>query len=240
MSYEMHVSEWLPAYALDILTEAEMAQVAEHLSVCAACRAELRRYQSIAGELPLALAQSAPRPVLKERLMKEVRVRQAQAAEPTRRSRWQTWTAFLRRSFPAWGLALIALLAVGNVLLLRRVNQLNTRNLAAMQVVPLSNTQDSPKAVGTLMLNPSGEYGALVVDGLPPLDDWHQYQIWLKRGMERVSGGVFSVNWAGYASVEIAAPLPLIQYETVGITIEPTGGSPGPTGAKVLDGALQP
>ena len=240
MSDGMHVVDWLPAYALDILTETEMAQVVEHLSTCADCRAELRLYQATVDDLPLALAQVAPRPALKERLMKEIHARQANPVIPTRRNLWQTWMAFLHRSLPVWSLALIAVLALGNVLLLRRLNQLNTRNPAAVRLVALANTQDSPKATGTLVLNPSGKYGALVVDGLPALDNLHQYQVWLKRGSERISGGVFSVNWGGYASVELSAPLPLNQYQTVGITIEPTGGSPGPTGAKVLGGNLQP
>jgi anti-sigma-K factor RskA len=49
---------------------------------------------------------------------------------------------------------------------------------------------------------------------------------------------VFSVDSKGYASIWVYSQAPLIQYQQFGITIEPTGGSLGPTGAKVLGGKL--
>jgi anti-sigma-K factor RskA len=240
MSDEMHVLEWLPAYALDILTEAETAQVVEHLATCAACRDELHLYQVAADELPLALAQTAPAPALKDRLMKTIYARQKETTAPARLGRWSAWAAFLRRSLPVWGVALVAILALGNILFWRRLNQVSGRNVTPMRLVALANTKDSPQAVGTLMLNPSGEYGSLVVDSLPVLDTGHQYQVWLKHDGVRISAGVFSVNSGGYASFQVTTPLPLNQYQTIGITIEPAGGSPDPTGSKVLGANLQP
>lgn len=238
MSDESHVSDWLPDYALELLTEEETAQVVGHLKTCPACRAELRAYQLTVDALPLALAQAAPRPALKDRLMKEIHARQVKASGATRPSFWQSWIAFNRRSALAWSLALIVVLAAGSILLWQRVNQLSSRPVTPMRIFALTNTKDSPQAVGSLMLNPSGEYGALVVDGLPKLDAGHQFQIWLKRGNERISAGVFSVNSDGYASLEISAPLPIIQYQSIGITVEPKGGSSGPTGVKVLGGTI--
>ncbi len=238
MSDEYHVNDLLPDFTLELLTEEETAQVAEHLRACPACRAELHAYQLTADELPLALAQVSPRPALKDRLMKEIHARQMNTVRSVRRSFWGSWVAFNRRSALAWSLALIVVLAVGSILLWQRVNQLSGRPVTAMRIVALTNTKDSPKAVGSLMLNPSGEYGALVVDGLPKLDAGHQFQIWLKLGNERISAGVFSVNPDGYASLEISAPLPIIQYQSIGITVEPKGGSPGPTGVKVLGGNI--
>jgi anti-sigma-K factor RskA len=240
MSNETHIHELLPAYALGILTEVETAQVDDHLAICAACRAELRQYQTVADELPLALVQATPRPALKMNLMKEIHNRRQKTVSSFRPSLIQSWGSFLRRSFPAWGLALIAVLALGNLLLWRRTNLVSGRNASSMRVVALANTKDSPQAVGSLMLNPSGEYGTLVVDGLPVLEIGYQYQVWLKLGDQRISGGLFSANADGYASLELAAPLPLNQYQSVGITIEPAGGSSGPTGAKVLGGNLLP
>jgi anti-sigma-K factor RskA len=55
---------------------------------------------------------------------------------------------------------------------------------------------------------------------------------------ERTSGGVFSVKQGGYAAKVIYAPLPLADYSSFGVTIEPAGGSPSPTGDKVLGGNL--
>ena len=233
-----HVAEWLPAYALSILTPEETSRVTEHLATCPACRAELRAYQSTADELPLALAQAAPRPELKDHLMREIRSRKAKSALTTHLTIWQQLAAFLRRSAPAWAMALIVVLALGNLFAWRRLSNLSGRNVIPMRVVALVSTKDSPQAIGTLVMNPSGEYGSLVVDQLAELDTGHQYQIWLIRDGRRISGGVFSVNPDGYASLELYAPLPLIQYQSIGITIEPAGGSPSPTGDKVLGGDL--
>jgi anti-sigma-K factor RskA len=107
-----------------------------------------------------------------------------------------------------------------------------------MQVIALANTNDAPQAIGTLIMGQNGDYGTLVVDHLPLLDAELQYQVWLIRDGERTSSGLFSVNYEGYGSLELSAPLLLNQYDTIGVTIEPRGGSPGPTGAKVLGSDL--
>jgi anti-sigma-K factor RskA len=236
---EAHVTEWLPAYALNILAQDEMALTAEHLANCPACQAELRLYQAAADELPLALAQSAPRPELKNRLMKEIRSRKAQSTVPLRPTFWQQMAAFFRRSAPAWAAALILVLVLGNLLFWRRLNQITARQASSMRVIALASTNGSPRAAGILVMSPSGRYGSLVVDHLEKLDAEHQYQVWLTKDGERTSGGIFSVGLGGYAVLELHAPISLIEYQAIGITIEPAGGSPGPTGAKVLGGDIQ-
>jgi anti-sigma-K factor RskA len=49
---------------------------------------------------------------------------------------------------------------------------------------------------------------------------------------------VFSVDEEGYANLSIKSEMPLSGYDRFGITIEPFGGSLGPTGDKVLGGDL--
>jgi anti-sigma-K factor RskA len=107
-----------------------------------------------------------------------------------------------------------------------------------MRVVALAGTEAAPAATGTIVISGDGEYGTLVVDGLPPLDAARQYQLWLIEDGQRTSGGVFSVSSEGYGAMEIASPEPLSRYSAFGITVEPAGGSPGPTGDKVLGSAL--
>jgi anti-sigma-K factor RskA len=55
---------------------------------------------------------------------------------------------------------------------------------------------------------------------------------------KRTSGGIFTVRANGYGSLLIKAGNSLLGYTAFGITIEPAGGSPEPTGAKVLGGNL--
>jgi len=238
MNTDMHVNDWLPAYVLDILSEEETVQVAEHLSTCPACRTDLRTYQAAADELPLALVQTAPSIALKDRLMKSIHSRQMQAAEVSHPTLWQQLAGLMKRSAPAWGMALILVLALGNWALWQRLNQVSSQAANSMRVVALANTMNAPTALGSLVISKNGEYGTLVVENLAVLNATQQYQLWLVRDGQRVSGGVFSVNSDGYASLIINSPNPLDQYQTVGITVEPAGGSPGPTGAKVLGGSI--
>jgi len=240
MSAGEHVTDWLPAYVLHCLTDEEMALVAKHLASCPACQAELHSYQAAADELPLALVQTAPPPALKDRLMQEIRSRQMKDPDPSAMSFWPRLAAFFRRTAPAWSLVVILLLAVVNVSLWNRLNQVNSHSATTMRMIPLVNSIDSPAAVGALIMDPGGIYGTLVVDSLPALDSTRQYQVWLVRDGARTSGGVFSVHSDGYASLEILAPLPLIQYDSIGITIESAGGNPAPTGSKILAGDLHP
>ena len=74
--------------------------------------------------------------------------------------------------------------------------------------------------------------------GLPRLDVAHQYQLWLIRGTERRSGGVFSVDEDGYGNLLLNVPKDFKGFTSIGISVEPSGGSPAPTGARVAGGNL--
>ncbi len=158
-----------------------------------------------------------------------------------------TWWQQLGRSLrvlqhPAWGLASLALilaLVASNVLLWQQVNRPGVAaNMQGMRSLALVSTASAPKASGIVVISTDGEYGTLVVDNLPTLDKTQQYQLWLMQDGTRISGAVFSVGKDGYGSTPILAPDPLTRYSSFGITIEPSGGSPHPTGAKVLGGAF--
>jgi anti-sigma-K factor RskA len=75
--------------------------------------------------------------------------------------------------------------------------------------------------------------GTLIADHLEPLSPDQQYQLWLIENGDRLDGGVFDVGDDGYGSLTVRAPEPLDSY-AFGVTIEPAGGSPGPTGPRVL------
>lgn len=237
MSNELHAIELLPAYALGCLDAEEGTQVAEHLAVCPMCRAELASYQAVADQLALAGCDADPPAALKQQLLGRLQ------APPEPRPSWSQRLADLFRAAPvAWGvaaLALIAVLVVSNLVWWQQPSRHETLITAGgMQVVSMVATDAAPGAVGTLVISGDGEYGTLVVDGLPALDAEHQYQLWLIRDEQRTSGGVFSVNYEGYGALPISSPEPLSSYPAFGITIEPAGGSPGPTGDKVLGGSL--
>lgn len=242
MSTDAHVFELLPAYALGSLDEDEATQVADHLSACPVCRAELRSYEEVVGRLALATPDTAPPAELGQKIMGRLQTpRSGVVAEP-RRAWWQPLADLFRRPAPGWALAslaLVALLITSNLWWWQRANRDEPMvTPGGMRVVAMVGPTTDSAAVGTLVISGDGEYGTLVVDGLSPLDEGHQYQLWLIRDGQRTSGGVFSVNSEGYGALWISSSEPLSSYPAFGITVEPAGGSPGPTGEKVLGGTL--
>jgi anti-sigma-K factor RskA len=242
MLNHVDVIELLPAYALGSLEEGEAVRVAEHLDACPGCRAELLSYQMVADRLALAAPDAVPPARLKQQILEQLQApRQEPATEP-HRSWWQRMVDLFQRTGPAWGLAslaLVVLLVLSNLWWWQRADREGpTVTAGGMRVVAMVGTDAAPAAVGTLVISGDGEYGTLVVDGLPSLEADHQYQLWLIRDGQRTSGGIFSVNPEGYGALWISSPEPLSSYPAFGITIEPEGGSPGPTGDKVLGGSL--
>jgi anti-sigma-K factor RskA len=235
-----HFVELLPAYALGCLDEDEYVVIAKHLAACEGCRAELRSYAAVADQLALGVPDVPPPARLKERLMHQVRSSDAQAQ--SRSSWWQQLAAFIRRTTPVWGLVgmlLIVALATSNVWLWQQLGQQQAApRPGALDTIGLAGTEVAPEATGLIIVSVDGEHGTLVVDRLPQLGTEQEYQLWLIQDGQRTSGGVFSVGPDGYGSVWVSSPQPLSSYSAFGITIEPKGGSPGPTGERVLGSNL--
>ena len=235
---ELHVLDLIPAYALGCLDEGDRTAVANHLRSCESCRRELTTYQNLADQIPLALALTSPPPDVKQRLMEAVAKGKTAIPEDKPLSFWQRITASLQRSSPAWALAslvLVLMLVASNLLLWREVSQ---SKQVQMPLVGLRGTDFAPQASGTIVISRDGQHGALVVDRLEPLGDRQQYQLWLIKDGEHTSGGVFSVDESGYATLYIEAPQALSSYDSFGITIEAAGGSQSPTGVRVLGSKL--
>ncbi|MBP6786437.1 MAG: anti-sigma factor [Candidatus Promineofilum sp.] len=228
--------ELVSAYALGCLDAGDAAAFSRHLETCAHCRADLPAFRGVADALLLAAPDARPSPYVRERLLAlagggnasirplEPRpVRPAQHPPSPRPSR--------RAARPAWPvMALVALAAVvlGGLLL-----AFAARWAAPARAVALLPTDAAPAAAGELRFARDGA-ATLEVTGLPPLPAGRQYQLWLVAGDERASGAVFSTDANGWAAVPVAASRPFAAYERFGITIEPAGGSPGPTGERVL------
>jgi anti-sigma-K factor RskA len=234
-----HVLDLLPDYVLDVLPDEDFSQVTEHLESCSTCQAEYIQLQKVVDELPLALQQSEPPPRVKLSLMKTIHKHKLGPGNPDALSFWQQLRDILNKRLFVIGTALILILAITNGLLWSQNRRLVQSANEPWQVVTLLSAEASSGAVGALILDSRGESGTLLVDNLSALGTGYQYQVWLIRNDERVSAGVFSVNPHGYASLLIQASNPLRSYDSIGISVEPFGGSPGPTGARVLDGVFQ-
>jgi anti-sigma factor RsiW len=169
MDFEEHVTDLLPAFALRCLDEAEAGRVEKHLATCQTCSEELRTYQLVADQLPLAVPMVAPPERVKRALMERIESSPPHAVSTPRRSGWwQTFSAWARQISPAWSLAsmaLVLLLVTSNLLLWRRVNPLSERQ-ASMQVVNLKGTNAAPAATAIIVISMDGQHGTLVADEL--------------------------------------------------------------------------
>ncbi|MCB0008659.1 MAG: anti-sigma factor [Anaerolineales bacterium] len=219
------IREILPDYALSLLDQSERAQVVAHLAGCPSCRAELADYTTVVDKLPLAAPIVDPSPALKARLRQRI----APAPQPAAVS-W--WERLFGRSAPARWQPVLALAAL--VLLMSAVVIWQLAGRDANSQITLSPTEVAPAASGLINITADGRTATLAVTGLPELPADQQYQLWLIVDGQRQSGAIFSVDEGGGATVPIDAARPLAEYGAFGITVEPAGGSPGPTGARVL------
>jgi len=241
-----HVTDQIPAYALDCLDEEEAFQVEAHMTVCAACRAELEAYKATAAHLGLAAPQVQPPARLKASILRSLAPQNGQVQTRQKIGAPEFWirlyrwlVSSVRNSGPIWvgvGLLLIIALAASNVVLYRQVQGL--RQSSEFHLVALKGTSNAPNASGIMVISHEGMAGTLIVDGLPVLGQAHQYQLWLMKDGKRTSGGLFYVGQGGYGFLSVQSPGSLLNFSSFGITVEPAGGSPGPTGAKVLGGNL--
>jgi anti-sigma-K factor RskA len=232
--------ELLPAYALGALSEEERAQVEAFLASSEEARAELRAYEAmLTGMATLVPARKAP-PNLTEDFRKRLAASAVPPAmvkpsAPTRRQ-WQRRPALLL------GLTALIVVVIGAVLIYRsvvidsetRAIQTILGNSAAVHVK--LDAQSGATGNVSFVILPDSKLGVLVAE-LPTLQEEKQYQLWLLKTEEKESGAVFSVTGPA-RQVLVTMPDVPSEYQAVGITVEPKGGSPGPTTSPIFVGKL--
>jgi anti-sigma-K factor RskA len=193
------------------------------------------------ADLHLAVPLVEPPADLKQKILLEVQPNPTSKEPFPAKSAWQRlWPSKLTPA-PIWAYAsllLFVLLAASNIWLLERINRIERTAPKEFRTVMLAGTDFALHGSGLLVLSQDGNQGTLVVNGLPILDETFQYQLWLIKDEVRTNGGVFSVSQDGYGAMVISSDQPLAVFSAFGVTIEPAGGSPKPTGEKVLGGSL--
>ena len=93
-------------------------------------------------------------------------------------------------------------------------------------------------ARGVVLLPPGSGAAFLAVRQMPQLPLGKVYQVWLTRDGGMYSAGTFSVDAQGYGQARLRLIAPATDLESIVITVERSGGSPGPTGQRVLSGGM--
>ena len=238
----------LGAYALGALDAPSAARIAQHLEGCPECRLELQQQLRVAQGLLFAAPAKVPPPALKAALLAQVMA--APARQTRKLNRWQRLTAWLFGAveMPRWALGTLTSLALVVTglfgLQTYRLAQLNAQYQAAValladaeaRAVHLDGQKTYPNAWATLRYRTDGVVGLMNVGDLPTLNE-KSYQLWLVDASgKRDSGAVFMTQTNGKASYVVVAPRRFESYVRFGVSIEPPGGSPGPTGPAALIG----
>jgi anti-sigma-K factor RskA len=236
-----HVRSLLPAYALGALDSEDRARVVEHLRSCQVCLEALSEYDGVQEGLLHAAPAVAPPEATRRRVL-------ASVGEPIEHGRPHGMPVipWLRLAGVVAALALV----VTNLFLLVQNRELRLQGQQLMgeleadrsALALLANPDYRAAEVsggggrGTLVYAPGSRLAVLTVWDLQPIPEHREYQAWLiDEGGNRVSGGLFRpLQDRGQASLVIRAPAPLRAYVALGVTVEPAGGSPGPTGEKAF------
>jgi anti-sigma-K factor RskA len=247
----------LPAHALGATDAAEAAQVRALLAsgdaTARAAQAELADYAALREALLYSAPPARAPGAVAARLRAATRA-PAAAPAPARPRRWFG----LGGARLAWGAAAAAtvLLLATNVLWGWRMSQENAQQaaLAAQlagqteavallmdeetEAMPLPPMEEGDPAHAMVYWNPTRPVAMLYAEQFPPLPEDKVYQLWLVRGEERMNGGYFTVDEAGEGVLLVHLPMPFKDFDTLGVTPEPMGGSPGPTAPPVVRGTL--
>lgn len=217
------------AYALDALDDIERARFAAHLAKCPTCQRDVDDFRAAATHLGRAVSEPPP-PALRASVLDAIgQVRQDRPGPPPRRprhtARWVTLAA---------GVAAALLIGVLTAQLVSvRDDRNDTQQIAEVLTAPDAAFMDMHGDVGSgrMAWSPSLGRSVLVVDGLPTLPSDRDYQLWFVVGGEQIPVGVYHPD--DHRIVATTPDLPE-GLEVLGITEEPAGGSPAPTGPMLL------
>ncbi len=220
MTAELHTLTG--AYALDAVSDVERAGFERHLGECAACRQEVAELRATGTWLGVAEAVGPP-PELKPLVLATVaRTRQLPPRVAAARPAPGRRRAFGLR-VGLFGAAAAAVVAVGVGV-----------GTTPAPPAPVDSVLSAPDAsaiqgVGeghaTLVVSRSRNQAVLLASDLPALDAGHVYQVWLIRAGEAHSAGLLQPRM-------LMSEIPP-GTDRIGITVEPAGGSTGPTSPAV-------
>ncbi len=243
--------ELVPLYALGALDETEILAFEQLLAQDVDLQTELDQYGAVVDVLPL-FATAQPAPNLEAKLRERIRAQSSSGAQtPVQSKNVSNLSQY--RNWVLAAAAVIVVLLVGIIVLnpfaeddeterittaQRIENILNDPNQRRFEVQP---KDDFNSIAGALIVDESGKFGVLQLEGVTNLPEGQDFQMWfIIDGEDRISGGVFDSTAENTVLHFVELPENFDAFESVGVTVEPDGGSPAPTGASVLSAPLLP
>jgi anti-sigma-K factor RskA len=227
-------------YAMGVAEEPEQSEIRDHLNRgCEVCMAEMKRARAISALLGVSVADAAPSPKLRRRILASV--------------------GYEHRSFgwaPAWA-AVAALGVFGAIYFSARErgfaeeaarlrNQMRQQTIELTQlneafaIMSAPDTQevsfgeDKPKPKGKVFVHPS--YGVLLIaSNLPPAPAGKLYEMWrIPKNGKPVGAGLFQSAGDGTAMHMQRGAVDPDATGAVAVTLENEGGADQPTSQPLI------
>jgi len=121
----------------------------------------------------------------------------------------------------------------------RKEELLNILSARRVEIVIMSGLGDHTGAFGKILWDPERRVAILQVSNLPPVPPDKDYQLWVIKGAQPFSAGVFSVGSTEsyHFRVDHLAVTEPGQIAAFALTLEPKGGVPAPTGTMYMAGS---
>ena len=253
-SIQAEVHTLTGAYVCDAIGPEERAAFEAHLRECEACETEVAELREVTAILGIAAAEQPPA-TLKQLVDARIRVTRqqppvvsaqtpetpaptpdvAQPQGPKRRSasRWAGW------ALAAALAGVVAGLSVHAASQQRQITSISAQASAMQQLLSAPDATTvhasaSSGGQGVVVYSRSRGEAAVVLTGLPALPSGRTYQLWLMdAGGAATARSIGLVGGSGTSNSPVLADA-LDSATTVGLTIEPSGGSAKPTTTPIM------
>ena len=242
-------------------TPQEQEMLLAHLSTCADCTVICKAFSEVAAILPQALPPMQPPPSVRANLLEAI-AREKGIAPGVPLTFPRPELAFLKRFAWAWplGWAFAGIFGIILAWTAQIMQQTTASHQAAVQalqltlaekeellalmearqslLVSLTGSSALPNALGRVIWNPETNTGLMIALNLPPAPTGKVYQLWAIQGGAPVDAGIFAPSRETELFKTKPLPNPKEAISLFAITMEPAGGSPGPTSDIILKGEV--
>ncbi len=225
----------IPAYALGALSNEERAAVEALLARSQAARDLLADYTAMLDGMALLASQTSARTApshLSDDFAK--RLQRSEPIDLTKRPAQLPVRSYILRTLAL--VAAILVLLIGGVFAYQaRQYQIEVDQIAAIKndptaqktVLQFTDPNSTARVVYYRLSDQSN--GVLEIAQMPPLPSGKQYQFWLIDSQSPKPYNTFSTESGAVMDLLIHKDDKTAAYQTVALTIEPSGGSPAPT-----------
>ena len=231
------------AYALHALGPPEAARFERHMARCDSCAQEVRGLRETAGRLGEAAAAPPPQPLREQVISAARQTRQLGPAAIGGRGAvpafagWRRWAPRLALVAVAASLAGGAVAGVAVIGAKHRLDhaEAGSGEVAAVLTARDAHMMTAPVAGGgsaTIVMSHSKRMLVFTTRDLPAIPGARSYQLWLIGPGGDHSAGMLPRPHRGMTAPVVASGL--ASGDSVGLTVEPSAGSPRPTTAPVV------